>query len=110
MTREDLNSLPSQFCIGRTKKVDLIDTEIYSQQSENEFDKIQDKTDDILKVLFENDPENLESIDGGPACFGDSGESKFTYMITIFNGFPNSKLFTVKAIHFQILWKVWWPF
>ena len=88
VAKEDLKSLPGQFCIGRTKKVDLTDTEIYSQQSENEFDKIQDKTD-ILKVLFENDPENLESIDGGPACFGDSGESKFTYMITIFNEIIN---------------------
>ena len=103
VAKEDLNSLPGQFCIGRTKKVDLTDTEIYSQKSEKKFDKIQEKTDDILKVLSDSNPENVESIDGGPACFGDSGESNFTYMITIFNGFPNFKLFTVKAIHFQIL-------
>ena len=92
MTRKDLNSLPGQFCIGRTKKVDLTDTEIYSQKSEKKFDKIQEKTDDILKVLSDSNPENVESIDGGPACFGDSGESKFTYdMITIFKT-PNCTL------------------
>ena len=76
MTKEDLNELPGQFCVGRRNEIDFDDKEIFVQQSEGKFDKVADITDDILTVLKEDDPENVESIDGGPACFGDSGEEK----------------------------------
>ena len=74
VTKEDLKNLPGQFCVGRRKEVEFADTEIFIKQSEGKFDKIADITEDILTVLKEDDPENVESIDGGPACFGDSGE------------------------------------
>ena len=76
VTKEDLKSLPGQFCVGRREEVDFADKEIFIQQSEGNFEKIVDITEDILAVLKEDDPENVETIDGGPACFGDSGEKK----------------------------------
>ena len=33
-----------------------------------------DLSQNVLDILREDDPENVESIDGGPACFGDSGK------------------------------------
>ena len=55
-------------------KVDFDDKEIYQQDSDDGFKKIEGKiTEEILDILREDDPENVESIDGGPACFGDSG-------------------------------------
>ena len=87
MTKEELNSLPGQFCVGRKKKIDLANTEIYSQQSEKKFDRIPAITDDILTVLYEDDPQNIESIDGG-ACLGDSGEYQFISC----SNFPNDNI------------------
>ena len=74
VTKQDLNNLPGQFCVGRRNQIDFADKEIFAQRSEGNFDKIEEITEDILAVLKEDDPENVESIDGGPACFGDSGE------------------------------------
>ena len=74
MTKQDLNKLPGQFCVGRRQEIDFTDKEIFVQRSEGNFIKIEEITEDILTVLKEDDPENVESIDGGPACFGDSGE------------------------------------
>ena len=74
VSKEDLNDLPGQFCVGRRNEIDFTDKEIFVQESEGNFEKIADITEDILKVLKDDDPENVESIDGGPACFGDSGK------------------------------------
>ena len=89
VTKEDLNELPGQFCVGRRNEIDFTDKEIFIQQSEGNFDKIADITEDILTMLKEDDPENVESIDGGPACFGDSGEFSnfpFCFLVTHANG------------------------
>ena len=74
VTKKDLKKLPGQFCVGRRQKIEFTDKEIFSQQAGGNFEKIADITEDIRAVLKEDDPENVESIDGGPACFGDSGE------------------------------------
>jgi len=79
VTRTDVDNLPKQFCVGRRSKVKFDDKEIYSQQSKKNFKKITGGvTDSILDILREDDPENVETIDGGPACFGDSGGPVFS--------------------------------
>ena len=82
VTRTDVDNLPKQFCVGRRSKVKFDDKEIYSQQSKKNFKKITGGvTDSILDILREDDPENVETIDGGPACFGDSGKARMIFTI-----------------------------
>ena len=70
-----MDNLPLQFCVGRSKKIEFYDKEIYILLGNNNFQNISGEvSENILKILREDDPENVESIDGGPACFGDSGK------------------------------------
>ena len=75
VTRKDVDNLPNQFCVGRSKKIEFDDKEFYIQLGDNKFENMSgDLSQNVLHILREDDPENVESIDGGPACFGDSGK------------------------------------
>lgn len=70
-----MDNLPNQFCVGRSKKIEFHDKEFYIQLGDNNFENISgDISQNVLDILRDDDPENVESIDGGPACFGDSGK------------------------------------
>ena len=75
MTEADLNNLEKQFCIGRNRTVDLSSTKFFVQKSNGKFKRYTGKiSKKIHNALNKADPENLETIDGGPNCFGDSGK------------------------------------
>ena len=74
MKESDLNNLEKQFCIGRNRTVDLSSTKFFVQKSNGNFKRYTGKlSKKIHNALNKADPENLETIDGGPNCFGDSG-------------------------------------
>ena len=98
VTRTDVDNLPKQFCVGRRSKVKFDDKEIYSQQSKKNFKKITGGvTDSILDILRDDDPENVETIDGGPACFGDSGKARMIF--TILQSFSFKSFFLEDRTH-----------
>ena len=68
-------------CVGRSYKVSFDDKEIYREDSDAGFKKIDGKVSDkILNILRDDNPENVESIDGGPGCIGDSGKFIEAYL------------------------------
>jgi len=76
---DDLENLPKQFCIGRKKEVPL-DTKLFYRQNTlkgSPFLKIEKSNENVKeqmkKILEKANPDNTETIDGGPNCFGDSG-------------------------------------
>ena len=76
MTEADLNNLNGQFCVGRNRSVDLSTREFFiMDRNKEKFTKMRNKFKQrMMTKLAGSDPENVETIDGGPSCFGDSGK------------------------------------
>ena len=75
VTLGDIGELPRQFCFGKNISVPLSNQHFYVLESENKFERIDGRIDhNIVEALTKADPENVEAIDGGPNCFGDSGK------------------------------------
>ena len=84
MKESDLNNLEKQFCIGRNRTVDLSSTKFFVQKSNGNFKRYTGKiSKKIHNALNEADPENLETIDGGPNCFGDSGKNLHHLLLSL---------------------------
>ena len=75
MKRSDLKGLPGQFCTSRNESVDLSSSDFFVKLSPEKYKLLKTKKnrDALRKILEKSDPENVETIDGGPNCFGDSG-------------------------------------
>jgi len=79
VTLENIDDLPRQFCFGRNTTVDLSSQHFYIQKSKNKFSKLEGRLDqNIVTALSKANPGNVEAIDGGPNCFGDSGGPVFS--------------------------------
>ena len=75
MTLNNIDDLPRQFCFGKNTSVDLSSQDFYIQKSKNKFVKLDGRLDqNIVTALTEANPGNVEAIDGGQNCFGDSGK------------------------------------
>ena len=56
--------------------MDLSSQHFYIQKSKNKFLKLDGQLDqNIVTALSKANPGNVEAIDGGPNCFGDSGKN-----------------------------------
>ena len=76
VTIRDIDELPRQFCFGKNISVELNSQHFYVLKSENKFERLDGRIDqNIVAALTKADPENVEAIDGGPNCFGDSGKT-----------------------------------
>ena len=55
--------------------MDLSSQHFYIQKSKNKFSKLEGRLDqNIVTALSKANTGNVEAIDGGPNCFGDSGK------------------------------------
>ena len=71
-----MKRLPGQFCTSRNNSVDLSKEQFFVKLGKNKYKESpwKEVKKSIKRILEKSDPENVETIDGGPNCFGDSGE------------------------------------
>jgi len=76
VTFDEVKPLPKQFCTGRNRSVEYDQDDFVQQNEDGTFKKLKYEPS-FRKLLIKKDPKKVFPIDGGPACFGDSGGPAF---------------------------------